>query len=191
MTLIKIKISKATMHPSVEKELANSDKYRENLERVAFWRFAAVTKNGRYCRESLDKAFALSGHTGNPLFDFWVYLVQALPWFIPATFVLIPSLFAALIGIASATLSIVKMEPRIIQKTIEVPFLWVFSTTKTISETVMVPVVHAPDIKVATAVVVGLIIGGLMILSGILKKAFLFELAYRRKLLMRHAAKTK
>jgi hypothetical protein len=178
------------MHPAVEKELANSDKFRENLQRVSFWRFAAVIKNGRYCRESLDKAFALSGHTGNPIFDLWVYLVQALPWFVPATFVLIPGMFAALIGVISSTLSIVTMEPRIIQKTIEVPFLWVFTTTKVITQTVTVPVVHAPDIKIATAVAVSVIVGGIMILSGILKWAFLFELAYRRKLLLRHAAKT-
>lgn len=178
------------MHPSVEKELVNSDKFRENLERVAFWRLAAVTKNARYCRESLDKAFALSGHTGHPIFDLWVYLVQALPWFIPATFVLIPGLFAALIVFISTTLSVVKMEPRTIQKTIEVPFLWVFSISKTISETVMVPVVYLPNIKVATAVAVSTIIGGLMVISGLLKKGFLYELAYRRKLLLRHTART-
>jgi len=178
------------MHSAVEKELSNSDKFRDNLERVAFWRLAAVVKNGRFCRESLDKAFALSGHTGNPIFDLWVYVVQSLPWCIPATFVLIPGLFAALIGIASTTLSIVKMEPKIIQKTIEVPFLLIFSTSKSISETVMVPVVHAPDIKVATAAAVGIILLGIMIFSGILKKAFLFELSYRRNLLIRHAAKT-
>ena len=178
------------MHPSVEKELANSDKFRDNLRRVSFWRLAAVIKNGRYSRESLDKAFALSGHTGSPVFDLWVYVVQALPWFIPATFVLIPGLFAALITLISAALSIVKTEPKIIQKTVEVPFLWFFTTTKTVSETVMVPVVHAPDIKVATAVAVGIIIVGIMIISGILKKAFLFELGYRRNLLLRNAART-
>lgn len=54
----------------------------------------------------------------------------------------------------------------------------------------MVPVVHAPDIRVATAVAVTIIILGIMILSAILKKVFLFELAYRRRLLLRHAAKT-
>lgn len=110
------------MHPSVEKELANSDKFRENLSKIEFWRLAAVLKNARYCRESLDKAFALSGHTGNPVFDLWVYLVQALPWFVPATFVFIPALFTALIGFVSTTLSVVTKEPKIIQKTIEIPF---------------------------------------------------------------------
>ena len=92
------------MDPSVEKELANSDKFRDKLRRVSFWRLAAVIKNGRYCRESLDKVFALSGHTGSPIFDLWVYVVQALPWYIPATFVLIPGLFAALITFISTTL---------------------------------------------------------------------------------------
>lgn len=178
------------MHPSVEKELSNSDKFRENLEKVAFWRLAAVIKNGRYCRESLDKAFALSGHTGNPIFDLWVYIVQALPWFIPATFILIPAIFTTLIGIVSTALSVVTTEPKVVQETIEVPFLWFFSMSKTISKTVMVPVVEAPDIKVATGVAVAVIIIGIMIISGILKKAFLFELAYRRRLLIRHAAKT-
>ena len=177
------------MNASVEKELANSDQFRDNLRRVAFWRLAAVIKNGRYCRESLDKAFALSGHTGSPIFDLWVYIVKALPWFVPATFVLIPGLFATFIAFVSTTLSIVKKEPKIIKTTVEVPIFWFFKTTKTVTETVMVPVVHAPNIKVATAVAIGIIIVGMMIISGILKKAFLFELAYRRKLLLRHAAR--
>ena len=177
------------MHPAVEKELLNSDRFRANLERVGFWRLAAVIKNGRYCREALDKAFALSGHTGNPIFDLWVYLVQALPWFIPATFVLIPGLFAALIGIVSTTLSVVTKEPKVIEKTVQVPFLWFFTITTTISETILVPVVHAPDFRIATGLAVTIILAGIMIVSAILKKAFLFELAYRRRLLMRHAAK--
>lgn len=178
------------MHPSVEKELLNSDRFRANLEQIAFWRLAAVVKNGCYCRESLDKAFALSGHTGNPIFDLWVYVVQALPWFLPATFFLIPVIFTTLIGIVSTTLSEVTTEPKVIQETTEVPFLWIFTKPETISKTVMVPVVHVPDIKVSTSVAVVIIIIGIMIISGILKKAFLFELAYRRKLLIRHAAET-
>jgi len=178
------------MHPSVEKELSNSDRFRANLEKIAFWRLAAVVNNGRYCRESLDKAFALSGHTGNPIFDLWVYVVQALPWFIPATFVFIPVIFATLITIVKKLLTFVTTEPKVIQETIEVPFLWFFSTSQTISKTVMVPVIHAPDPKVATGVALVIVIVGIMGISGILKKAFLFELAYRRRLLMRHAAKT-
>jgi len=174
------------INPAVEKEIVNSDKYRDNLEKVAFWRLAAVLKNGRYCRESLDKAYALSGHTGNPIFDLWIYLVQSLPWFMPVTFVFIPGLFAALITSISAALSIVIMEPKIIQKTVEVPLFLLFSTTKVISKTIMVPVLMAPDIKIATAIAVSIIIIVLMIISGVLKKAFLFELAYRRKLLLHY-----
>lgn len=178
------------MHPSVEKELLNSDIFRENLEQISFWRLAAIIKHGRYCRDSLDKAFALSGHTGNPIFDLWVYAVQALPWYMPATLFLIPVIFTALMGIISSALSKVTTEPQVIQQTIKVPFLWIFSVSKTISKTVMVPVIIAPDIKVVAGVAVVIIIIGMMIFSAIIKKVFLFELAYRRRLLMRHAAKT-
>ena len=177
------------MDQAVEKEIINSDKYRDNLEKVSFWRLAAVLKNGKYCRECLDKGYALSGHTGNPVFDLWVYIVQLLPWFVPATFILIPGLFAAFIATISTSLSVAYMEPKIIQKTIEVPLFLVFSTSKVISETIMVPILKAPDIKVATAIAVTMIMMAIMVISGILKKIFLFELSYRRKLLLRHIAK--
>lgn len=177
------------MHPSVEKELTNSDKFRDNLERVSFWRLAAVLKNGRYCRESLDKAFALSGHTGNAIFDLWVYVVQALPWFVPATFTLIPGLFAMLIAFISKMLSVVTMEPKVLEYTVEVPVFWFFNISKTITETVMTPVVQAPSIQLATGVAVSFIVIGMLVLSAILKKSFLYELAYRRKLLLKHVAK--
>ncbi len=177
------------MHPSIEKELSNSDKFRDNLQRVAAWRFAAVLKQGRYCRESLDKAFSLSGHTGHPAFDLWVYVVQSLPWFIPATFVLIPSIFAGFVALVSGALSLLAKEPKIIEKTIEVPFLFFFTVTKTISETIMVPKI--PDARVSTTVAVLVIILVLVLLSWALKHIFLIELAYRRRLLLRHVDKNK
>lgn len=178
------------MHPSVEKEVVNSDRFRDNLRRLSFWRLGAIIKQGRYCRESLDKAFSLSGHTGHPIFDLWVYVVQTLPWFLPATFILIPGLFAALVTFVSGLLSVVVKEPKIIQKTIEVPFFWFFTTSTTISETIMVPVLRPPDIRVAITVAIAMIIIGIMILSAILKWMFLFELSFRRKLLLKHAART-
>jgi hypothetical protein len=112
--------------------------------------------------------------------------VQALPWFIPTTIVLIPGLFTALIAFVSGALSVVKREPKIIQKTVEIPFLWIFKTTTTISETVLVPVIHAPSFKISAAVSIIIILIATMMISAIIKIVFLYELNYRRNLLIRH-----
>lgn len=173
------------IHASVEKELLNAERFYDNLCRTGPWRYAAILKNSRYCREALDKAFALQGNTGRWIFDLWVYIVQALPWFLPATSFLIPGLFAGLVGLISSAFSVVTKEPKVIEKTITVPILWIFKVTKTISETVWVPVVHAPDIRIATGLAVTIVICGLLLLSCLLKFAFKAELKYRMNLMRR------
>jgi len=178
------------INAAVEKELLVADRFYDNLCRVSGWRLAAILKNARYCRDSLDKAFAINGHTGRWFFDLWVYVVNGLPWFLPATIFLIPPMFYALVTIVSGVLSYVTMEERIVEATVKVPYWIFFTTTKTISETMMVPVIHLPDIRVSTAVAGGLVLLGIAMFSYVTKLVFKFELQFRRRMLMRHIAKT-
>jgi hypothetical protein len=183
-------IDVAKINAAVEKELLVADRFYDNLCRVSGWRLAAVFKNARYCRDSLDKAFAINGHTGRWFLDLWVYVVNALPWFLPATVFLIPPLFYGLVNIVGGLLTYVTMEERIIETTVKVPFWFFFTTTKTITTTVLVPVTHVPDIRISTTIAGCIVLIGLILFSYITKALFQFELRWRRRLLMRYIART-
>ena len=177
------------LNAAIEKEVLTADKFYENLCNIAGWRLAAILRNAKYCRGSLDKAFALTGHSGRWLFDIWVYIVNVMPWFLPATFFLIPGLFYELVAIVSTALSSVAMEEMIFEKTIKIPVFFFFNITKTLTQKVMIPVVHAPDIRVSMALAGSIVLIGLLCLSYITKAIFKFELRYRRNLLMKRIAK--
>lgn len=175
---------------AIEKELLLADRFYENICLLSGWRLAAILKNARYCRESIDKAFAINGHTGHWYFDVWVYVVNGLPWFLPATIFFLPSIFYAVASIVSGALSYVTMEEKIVETTIKVPVWIFFTTTKTISEIVMVPVTHIPDVFLSTTVTGIVILIGLAAFSYVMKAAFKFELQWRRRLLVRHIGRT-
>lgn len=173
---------------AVAKELLAADRYFDNLCRVGGWRLVAVFKHSRYCREALDKAFALQGHTGRWIFDLWLYVVNALPWFLPATFFLLPTLFWTLVTFISGLLSYVTMEPKLVEASVTIPFLFFFETTKTVSKTVLVPVMHAPDIRVAAGLAAATVVLGIAAVSYVLKAMFKVELRFRRRLLLKRIA---
>lgn len=175
---------------AIEKELLLADRFYENICLLSGWRLAGILKNARYCRESIDKAFAISGHTGHWYFDLWVYVVNGLPWFLPATIFLLPTIFYVVANIVSGALSYVTMEEKIVETTIKVPVWFFFTATKTISEVVMVPVTHIPDFFVSTTVTGIVILIGLAAFSYVLKAVFKFELQWRRRLLVRHIGRT-
>lgn len=179
------------LNAAVEKELLIADRFYENLCKVSGWRFAAILKNAKYGRESLDKAASINGYTGRWWLDLWIYIVTYLPWFIPATIFLIPPLFYGIVAIVSGLLSYVTMEEKIVETTVTIPFWLFFSTTKTISATVLVPVNHVPDIRVSMALTGAIILAGLACFSYISKAAFKFELRFRRRLLMRQISRTR
>jgi hypothetical protein len=167
------------MNPAIEKELSYADRFMENLQRVQFWRWGAIQKNAMHCRSSLDKAFGLAGQTGNPVFDLGIYVVNLLPWFLPIT---LPALWTGLLAFVTATMSVVTQEEKVITVPLKVLGLTVWNTTKTVT----VPVVHAPDPKLATATAVGIILIGMLIVSAAMKYLFLVELKFRRRLLLKN-----
>jgi len=174
---------------AIEKEVLAADKFYMNLCHIPGWRLAAILRNAKYCRSSLDKAFALAGHTGRWLFDIWVYIVNVMPWFLPATFFLIPGLFYELVAIVSSALSTMSMEEKIFETTVKIPIFFFFTVSKTLVNKVMVPVVHAPDIRVSMAIAGIIIFVGLLCLSYLSKAIFKCELRFRKNLLMNRLAK--
>lgn len=180
--------TKDAIRAAVAKELLAADRYFDNLCRVGGWRLVAVFKHSRYCREALDKAFALQGHTGRWVFDLWLYVVNALPWFLPAAFFLLPTLFWTLVTFISGLLSYVTMEPKLVEASVTIPYLFFFETTKTVTKTVMVPVVNAPDIRIAAGLAAATVVLSIAALSYVLKAMFKVEMRFRRRLLVRRIA---
>ncbi len=176
---------------AVEREIIVADRFYDNLCKVSGWRLAAILKNAKFGRESLDKAASLNGYTGRWWLDLWIYVVTYFPWFMPATIFLLPPLFYGLVAIVSGVLSVVTPEEKIVETTVKIPFWFIFSSTQTISTTISVPVTHAPDIRISMALAGLLVLAGLAGFSYLSKAVFKLELRFRRRLLMRQIERTR
>jgi hypothetical protein len=76
------------------------------------------------------------------------------------------------------------MRPVVIEKTVEVPFLYFFSIKRKVSETVMVPEVQAPHWIVSNGLAFAVLFCGLLLLALFLKYLWLREIRYRRERLV-------
>lgn len=188
-------MSDETLNAAVDKELLIADRYYDNLCRVGGWRLIAILQQAKLCRGSLDKAAAINGYTGRWLLDLWLYVVNALPWFLPATVFFVGplayTLFCTLVAIISRLMSSVTMEERVVEATIEVPYYVFWTTTKTIEKTVLVPVTNLPDPRVSTAIAGALVLLGTVAFSYVTKAVFKLELRFRRRMLVRQIERTR
>jgi hypothetical protein len=176
------------VNEAVIKELSHADVFYDNLCKTDGWRFGDITKQARYCRDSLDKAFALNGHTGHWLIDLWVHLVNGLPWFLPVTG-LIPSVLGSLICTVTYILSYSTMEQKVVDTVKTVPYWYFFNTTTTEKVVVMEPVRHAPNPLIVYVIVAVILITVSVAFSYITKAVLKCEMQYRRRLLLKYIAR--
>jgi hypothetical protein len=96
------------------------------------------------------------------------------------------TIFASLDSSINKILSTITMEPRVVQTTIRVKYWFFFWTTKTIEETVMVPVINYPHWMIPRIIAVLMVLLSLLAASWLLKKLWIREIRFRRDALERH-----
>ena len=168
----------------LEKELLYVDLYLTNLQAMPAWRLFATASLARDARNSLRKCGALIGYTGEWWRDAGLYLASSLPLLLPINFAIPTILFGGLVAVRANALSTEVMRPVVIEKTVEVPFLYFFSIKKKVSETVMVPEVQALPWIVSNGLAFAVLFCGLLLSALLLKYLWLREIRYRRERLV-------
>ena len=156
----------------VRKELKLVEVYLDNMRSTSAWRLFTVVDFARDSRSSLRKASALVGYTGQWWRDIWLYFATIL-LFVPVNLAFGAAIFAGLVTFVSGALSVVTMEPKVV----EVPFLLIFKMTKTI----LAPVVRAPHWIISNGSASLIILAALLCSSALLKSFWLREIDIRRR----------
>jgi len=151
-----------------------------HLQATPAWRLFATASLARDARSSLRKCAALIGYTGEWWRDVWLYLASALPLFLPLNLAFGAVLFASLVGVIASALTTVKTRTVVIEKTVEVPFLYFFSIKKTVSEEVSVPDLQPPHWLLSNGLACAVILIGLLLMASFFKYLWLYEVRYRR-----------
>ena len=81
------------------------------------------------------------------------------------------------------------MVPQIVEANVTIPFLYFFETTKTVTKTVMFPVINSPDIRVAFTIVGLTVATAITVFLYIVKAIFKAEVRICQRLLLRHIEK--
>jgi hypothetical protein len=163
----------------IQRELMLVDIYISNLRNISGWRLPTIAVLAADARKSLRKTAALIGYTGQWWRDVGLYLATLLPIAIPVNLALGATIFTSIATSINSALSVVEMESRVIQKTIEVPFLWFFTKREVISETIQIPVIRTPDVWIAPAITTAVLAITILITSWALKYLWTYELQYR------------
>lgn len=167
------------------KELQYVEVYLGNLEATAWWRFASVASLAKDAGASLRKCSALISYTGEWWRDLWLYLASIVPVLIPINLTVGIALFSGLMATLSSALTTVEHQSVVSMKTIEVPFLWIFTKKVQVPETVMVSVPQPPDQALVVSLAITILIGGMLLSAVVLKRVWIYEIRYRRQRLER------
>lgn len=170
----------------IRKELHLVDVYLDNLEMTPGWRLPTLSMLARDARSSLRKVSALTGYRGQRWRDIFLYIAAFLPFLVPINLALAATIFASLDTGINKILSTVTMEPRVVQTTIRVPYWFFFWTSKTIEETVMVPVIKYPHWIISRSIAVFMVLISILSASWLLKQLWIREIKFRRHTLERH-----
>lgn len=170
----------------IRKELHLVDDYIDSLQRIPGWQLSKLATSAQVARSSLAKVSALTGYNGELWRDLLLYIATLLPLLIPMNLALAATIFASLDSSINKILSTITMEPRVVQTTIRVKYWFFFWTTKTIEETVMVPVINYPHWMIPRIIAVLMVLLSLLAASWLLKKLWIREIMFRRDALERH-----
>jgi hypothetical protein len=163
----------------IQKELELVDVYISNLEHTSGWRLPTLALLAGDVRKTIRKCTALFGYTGQWWRDIALYLTTLIPLAIPINLALGATIFTSLATTINQALSVVEMESRMIKKTIEVPFFWIFTRKINVSENTPVLVTHPPEAWVAPAITTAILVFAILITSYTMKYLWLFETKYR------------